>query len=53
MSFYDDSCDECTVAELRAEATAQRRYLAALARHPDPRVPDYPGDLPDDEQEDH
>ena len=47
-----DEFDACTADDLRAESAAQRRYLAALTRHPDPRDPDYPGDVPDtDEQE--
>jgi len=29
--------------ELRQEAQARKRYQDALARHPDPRDPDYPG----------
>lgn len=46
-----DECDEITAAELRAEDLRKRRYLAALSRHPDPRDPDYPGDLEDAEAE--
>lgn len=42
-----DEFDACTADDLRAEAAAQRRYRAALTRHPDPRDPDYPGDTPD------
>ena len=43
-----DECDEITAAELRAEDRCARRYQAALSRHPDPRDPDYPGDIDDD-----
>lgn len=46
-----DECDEITAAELRAEDLRKRRYLAALSRHPDPRDPDYPGDLEEEEAE--
>ena len=45
------ACDESTAAELRADDLRQRRYRAALSRHPDPRDPDYPGDLEEEEAE--
>ena len=51
MGFDLDEIDESTAAELRAEDLRRRRYLAALSRHPDPRDPDYPGDLEDAEAE--
>ena len=44
----DAAYDECTADELRAEDRCARRYQAALSRHPDPRDPDYPGDIDDD-----
>ena len=38
-------------SELLADRKAERRYLSQLARHPDPRDPDYPGpDEADDER---
>lgn len=46
----DDAYDD-TRADLIQERNADRRYRAALAAHPDPRDPDYPGDESDDEQE--
>jgi len=35
--------DPNDVAELKAEAAAERRYRRILARHPDCRDPDHPG----------
>lgn len=49
MSTLVDLMDEDTRSELLAERKAERRYSAALAAHPDPRDPDYPGDEGDDE----
>lgn len=46
-----DDFDAITAADLRAEDLNQRRYSAALCRHPDPRDPDYPGDLEEEEAE--
>ena len=46
-----DDFDAITAADLRAEDLRKRRHLAALSRHPDPRDPDYPGDLEDAEAE--
>ena len=51
MGFDLDEIDESTAAELRADDLRQRRYRAALSRHPDPRDPDYPGDLEEEEAE--
>ena len=45
------ACDESTAAELRADDLRQRRYRAALSRHPSPRDPDYPGDPQEEEAE--
>ena len=36
--------DEHQREDLLAERRCQQRYRAQLARHPDPRDPDYPGD---------
>ena len=46
MHLYDlpDDPYEDDIAELRQEAQARRRFSNALARHPDPRDPDWPGD---------
>ena len=49
MSYYDPEYDDDSeAAELRAEARYARRFRNMLARHPDPRDPDWPGD---DEEE--
>lgn len=37
--------DEYTRQELVAEVMFSRRYQDALMAHPDPRDPDYPGDM--------
>lgn len=52
-NYFDDfdDFDAITAADLRAEDLHQRRYSAALCRHPDPRDPDYPGDLEEEEDE--
>ncbi len=50
MLHYDPEHDD-ELEYLRLEAMAERQYRNRLARHPDPRDPDYPG--PDhDEGED-
>jgi hypothetical protein len=41
---YDDNREE-----LLQQRNAERRYQRELARHPDPRDPDYPGDFGDEE----
>lgn len=41
--------DECP--ELLAERNAKRRYQAQLARHPDPRDPDWPGHAEEPEED--
>lgn len=38
---------EDTLAELRQVRDAQRDYWARLCAHPDPRDPDWPGELND------
>jgi hypothetical protein len=43
MFYYDDDHDDHDLAELRAEAAAERRYRGLLARYPDCRDPDHPG----------
>lgn len=43
---FEDTC-----AELRAEVAHQKRYQAQLARHPDPRDPDWPGHAEEPEEE--
>ena len=45
----DAAYESCTADELRAEDRDAKRRLAALIRHPDPRDPDYPGDLNESE----
>ena len=46
---YLELIDECP--ELLAERNAKRRYQAQLARHPDPRDPDWPGHAEEPEAE--
>lgn len=43
---FEDTC-----AELRAEVAHQKRYQAQLARHPDPRDPDWPGHAEEPEED--
>lgn len=46
---YPHHLDTDPDPELDAEDSETRRRLARLAAHPDPRDPDYPGDIEDDE----
>lgn len=47
---YPHHLDEDPDPELAAEDRETRRRLARLAAHPDPRDPDYPGDIEEDEE---
>lgn len=41
---FGPDCGEVGITHLKAEAEQQRGYRQQLARHPDPRDPDYTGD---------
>ena len=45
----DDDYRDDIIAELKAEARAEKRWRDRLAAHPDPRDPEWPGH---DEDED-
>ncbi len=45
-------CSDDFEGELIAQDRASRQYQAELLRHPDPRDPDYPGDIEEDENDD-
>jgi hypothetical protein len=50
MSYFYPM-DETDRNELIAESKAMKRYQRQLAAHPDPRDPDYPGDLDEEDEE--
>ena len=41
----DDQIEDSDYQDLVREEKAQKRYRDALLKHPDPRDPDYPGDI--------
>ncbi|MBT2326076.1 hypothetical protein J7E62_27485 [Variovorax paradoxus] len=44
MTRFIDTGRDDEREDLIQERNAERRYQRELARHPDPRDPDYPGD---------
>ena len=48
----DHAYREDTIAELKAEARAEKRWRDRLAAHPDPRDPEWPGHEREDDSDD-
>ena len=44
-SLYPQNKDDDDESELARTDARQKRYQNELRRHPDPRDPDYPGDI--------